>query len=237
MEVKGKYLKWIFLVVSLICFSLAGFMIHSFSGKWKSGAPTTVAGPALSFKKTEAKAVTPEKPAGGSVSSSEWVLYVTGEVSSPGIYHLPSGTRAYQLVEAAGGLTSRADETAVNLASSLSDGDHFHVPPKQVHTAEVKVSGTAKARTGGGIVVSSLPSPSQKNYSSHKSSSHGGLINVNAASAKELEQLPGIGPRTAEKIVAYRQNVGSFRTKEELMKVRGIGSKKLEAIIEMITIR
>ena len=237
MEEKGKYLRWILILVSLVCFSLAGLMIHSFSGKWKSDSPTTVAGPALNLTEAKLKKITSVDPPVIDVSESTWVLYVTGEVASPGIYNLPSGVRAYQLVDAAGGLTRNADGVSVNLAAPLSDGDHFHVPSKQFKPVAARTSETMQTSSGGGIVVSSLPAPVQKSSGSNKNVLSGGLININVASAQELQRLPGIGSKTADKIVSYREKVGSFRTKEELMKVRGIGSKKLDAIVDMITTR
>ena len=122
-EEKKKSLT--FLAAGVLCLAAAGFLLVTFSGRWKSPPSGMVAGPALSMKQTETPSPVPQPTF---APPAEWVLYVTGAVRSPGVYRLPPGARAYQLVERAGGLRPDADSVSINLAMPLGDGMHVHVP-------------------------------------------------------------------------------------------------------------
>ena len=132
-------------------------------------------------------------------------VHIVGEVKVPGMYQLPLGARLVDAVFAAGGLTQEADNSSVNLARELSDGE------------QVIVSKGGQEATAG--------QPSQ-----------GGLVSINRAGDKQLEQLPGIGPALAARIIAWRDANGGFKTKKDLLKVSGIGESILAGFIDLITL-
>ncbi len=145
---------------------------------------------------------------------AEIVVYLSGEINVPGVYKLKSDSRLHEAVDMAGGLTNKADTVAINLARILQDEDHVHIP-------------------GKGEVVTDPYNPSQN----PSSGSNSGKININTASQKELESLPGIGPVLASKIIDYRKANGNFKVIEDVKKVSGIAEKRFEAIKDLITVR
>jgi competence protein ComEA len=163
------------------------------------------------------KAVLTETP------PERWVIYLTGEVARPGILEVAPGSRLYEAVEAAGGLTPMADKVGINLAAKLSDGVHAHIP----RVGE-------KPASDGNLAPAGKEPLSPKGDLSPASSAP---IDINHAAAEELEALPGIGPKLARQIVEDRTANGPFRTREDLMRVKGIGQAKLERIKEMIVVR
>ncbi len=134
------------------------------------------------------------------------VVYVSGAVAAPDVYRLPAGARVIDALQAAGGLTEVADISALNLAAPVRDGEQVRV-----------------ARMGETIA---LP----------ETSGASGLINLNRASAAELEELPGIGATLAARIVARRESQGPYRSVEELREVSGISEKLFTQIAPLVTI-
>ena len=145
-------------------------------------------------------------------------VHITGEVVSPGMYQLPGGSRVSQAIDAAGGLTEAADDRSINLARELSDGEQIIVTSKQMQT-DLENQGSNSTTSNDQSFSSSI----QK-------------VNINTATKEELMTLDGVGEATAEKIIAYRQEHGSFSSIEEIKEVSGIGDKKYEAIKESITV-
>jgi competence protein ComEA len=140
-------------------------------------------------------------------------VHVAGAVRRPGVYTLPAGSRLLQAVEAAGGLTEAADEEAVNLADYVRDGQQVHIAGRGTPSAPRPTSMTAE------------------------SAGAQGLVNINTATAAELESLPGIGKAYAERIIAYRQEHGPFTDPAQIMEVKGIGPARYEQIRLLITVR
>jgi competence protein ComEA len=131
-------------------------------------------------------------------------VYVTGAVNHPGVVVLEEGARVINAIEKAGGPLPEADLEALNLAQAVQDGQ--------------KILVRRKGETGG------------EDGAGGDQKSEKGKVNINQASARELERLPGIGPTLAERIVAYREKKGGFKDLAELKQVAGIGEKKYEEI-------
>jgi competence protein ComEA len=148
----------------------------------------------------------PRAPAKASI----WVD-VAGAVRHPGLYALPDGARVAAALERAGGPRARADTVAVNLAAKLADGQQIVVP--------------LRGRDG------SLPtSEGAPGASTTSASAPAAKISLSTATQQQLEQLDGIGPALAGRIVQYRQAHGGFRSVDELQDVSGIGEKRLKAL-------
>ena len=147
------------------------------------------------------------------------VVQVAGAVRRPGVYRLRVDRRIDDAVRAAGGPTAKADLAAVNLAAKVSDGQQVIVPA----TGAANSAGTTAATAPGGTAAGAGGAPGQK-------------LNLNTASPEQLDQLDGVGPATAQKIVAYRQSHGGFRSVSELDQVPGIGEKKLAALKDRVRV-
>lgn len=152
------------------------------------------------------------------------VVDIAGEVNQPSVYILPQGSRVYEGIDAAGGLTNEADTRTINLAAELYDGIKLYIPSKD----EVDVM-----ENRGEVSIENNTFGINTNVSSGTSNS---LININTASKEELQRLPRIGPSMAEKIISYRNEYGRFKKKEELKNVSGIGEKTYEKLMNMITV-
>lgn len=146
------------------------------------------------------------------------VIYVDvkGEVHHPGVYQMKAENRVKDLIEAAGGFTPLADDQKLNLAQLLEDQMVIVVPKK------------------GEEVNSELD---QAPTSQKKEVGKEGKVNINTATVEELKTLKGIGEKKAEAIIEYRKKNGSFKNKEELMKVRGIGKKLYESFQERVIVQ
>ena len=145
-------------------------------------------------------------------TTQETVIFVDikGEVRNPGVYQMKVGDRVKDALEAAGGLTAEADSQKVNLAKRLED-QMVIVVPKVGEEAE------------------EIPAGETRNEANKE-----GKVNINTATVEELKTLKGVGEKKAEAIIEYRKKNGSFQTKEDLMKVRGIGKKLFESFQERI---
>lgn len=146
-------------------------------------------------------------------------VHVTGAVQRPGLYVLSPASRLAQALEAAGGMTSDADQERVNLADRVLDGQQVYVPTR-------------------GTPPPPSPTPCASAHSQAVLSSGDVLsrININKASLAELDTLPGIGPAYAQRIVAYREANGPFADPSEIVKVKGIGQVTYDRIKELITV-
>lgn len=149
------------------------------------------------------------------------VVHVDGAVASPGVYELSGdNVRVRDAVEAAGGLVEGADTSSVNLAAPVADGQKVHVPTQ----GEQVMAGSSVGQDGV-----AGEGASQGTRSS-------GLVNINLASAEELDALPGVGPSTAAAIVEEREQGGPFSSPEDLMRVSGIGEKKFAKLRDHICV-
>ncbi len=144
------------------------------------------------------------------VSVDVIIVDVAGEVKNPAVIELPIDSRINDAIKAAGGLTTQADISQINRAAILSDGEKIFIPTLPNPSLTIPTPTNEEC----------IPSSSNDSLNSSKS-----LININYASAAELENVPGIGPVTSEKIINYRIENGLFRKLDEILKVSGIGDK------------
>ena len=145
-------------------------------------------------------------------TTQETVIFVDikGAVKNPGVYQMKVGDRVKDALDAAGGLTAEADSQKVNLAQRVEDQMVIVVPKVGEEAEEIPAGETRKEATKEG------------------------KVNINTATVEELKTLKGVGEKKAEAIIEYRKKNGSFQTKEDLMKVRGIGKKLFESFQERI---
>lgn len=169
---------------------------------------------------------------------SDWYVYVTGEVKKPGYYKISADSRVFQAVEAAGGFTDKADIASVNMASRLTDGFQVNVLAKGAKKISVPVTVPGmQARPAETVVIRQQAQAKTQTRTNAKEKSNNGQVNINSATAKDLERLSGIGPAIAKRIIDYRNKNGNFSSPEDLLKVRGIGKAKLEKMRSQILIR
>jgi len=153
-------------------------------------------------------------------AKKEISVYVSGQVKTPAVVTLEDNgnLHAVDAVNAAGGLTDLADSEIINLAEPLVDGQHIHIPAKEIIFQEIPA------------VENSAPNKSAK-FAQNNS-----LININTADKDELTKLRGVGPVIADRILEYRQNNGAFENIEDIKKVKGIGPKTFEKMKDSITV-
>lgn len=160
----------------------------------------------------------------GGIETASGVICVDveGAVRNPGLYELEAGSRVGDAVKAAGGITKKAVRGQVNLAAALQDGQQVMVPSKQ----DAAVSG-GQAQDSAAVDVAAGGSGDGDAQ---------GKININTASATQLQQLSGIGESLSQRIVDYRNANGAFGSVDDLTKVSGIGDARLESIRAQICV-
>lgn len=158
-------------------------------------------------------------------TTARLTVYVSGAVMRPDVYTLPAESRVADAVDAAGGFAGDSLEGGINLAQRITDGQQIHVPRQGEAPATPVATPVTEAIRGQPVSAQSAAlAPS------------GQLININTASASQLEALPGIGPVLARRIVEYRETRGRFESPEELVQVDGIGDVRFGKIQGLITI-
>ncbi|WP_121611664.1 helix-hairpin-helix domain-containing protein [Mesobacillus foraminis] len=166
--------------------------------------------------KDEGKAQAKEKPEQENEVSVPMMADIKGAVKKPGVYDVHQGERVIDLIEKAGGLTNKADTASINFAMKIGDEMAIYIPEKGGQgppAGQIPVSGGGES-TGN----------SQK-------------VNLNSASASELETLPGIGPSKSAAIIEFRETSGAFKTVDDLKLISGIGDKTFEKLRELITVK
>jgi competence protein ComEA len=145
-------------------------------------------------------------------------VHVAGQVAHPGVYAVPAGARVADAILAAGGAAPEGDPEQLNLAARVSDAERIYVPKE----GESVSAGPAPSAGGGGAGA--------------PGGAPDGPVDLNAATAEQLEALPGVGPATSKAILAYRSSHGRFRSVTELLDVPGIGPAKLEALRPLVRV-
>lgn len=159
-------------------------------------------------------------------------IYICGAVENPGVYELEAGSRLYEAVEQAGGLTESADETCLNLARQIIDGEQV-VILTQEQTAALEKAGKY---TSGQVSTISADATTSAPNTTAASTQAAGLVNINSATVSELTSVSGIGESRAQAIVAYREKNGSFGSIEDIKKVDGIKEGLFAKIKDKITV-
>lgn len=215
-ELVVAYLRW--LGAGRILATAASVLSVVVGGWWLLRAPSPPVEASLPMASVSATtaAMTPaaDTPESSGSAAEVVVVHVAGAVLAPGVVTLPAGSRVHEAVTAAGGLAPDAVADAVNLAAIVADGQQVYVP----HAGE-GVGGPASTATPTG-----------------SGSGPTGPVDLNHATAAELEVLPGIGPATAAAIVAHRDQHGPFASVEGLLDVPGIGPARLESLRELVTV-
>lgn len=151
-------------------------------------------------------------------------VQVSGAVLEPGIYDLPANCRVEEAIAAAGGMTENADSERVNLVRKVRDGMQIRVPVQKAARTSRTQRKNAQATAGYG--ASTTKKSSSTRAGTEKNNSAVQIVRINSASVSELQQLPGIGPALAQRIVETRKG-GRFTSAEDLLRVPGIGKAKL----------
>lgn len=163
----------------------------------------------------------------GTNSENKIYVYITGEVNVPGVVILNENSRIVDAINAAGGTTSNANVSKVNLAYVLKDGMKVNIP----NDGDLKNNLDFEY-----ITMSSGDGKNDASVSGSNSSHSIGIVNINTATQTELETLPGVGPSIALKIINYRNENGRFSSIEEIKNVSGIGDSKFEDLKKYITV-
>ena len=158
-------------------------------------------------------AAAPLEPVSSAPSRRALVVHVVGAVRRPGLLRLPEGSRVADAVARAGGATRRADLAALNLAAPVVDGAQVLVPQRAAATSGPRPGAPGAAAAAGA----------------------GAKISLSSATAEELDQLPGVGPVTAQRIIEFRTAHGPFGSVDDLDAVPGIGPARLEQLRDLVT--
>jgi competence protein ComEA len=169
-----------------------------------SPASQVGAGSTSSIPELTTPGAAPGPSAGPSVGSSVLVIDVAGAVRRPGLYRLPPGSRIADAIARAGGLSRKADGSLVNLAAPVSDGEQVLVPTRLA--AGPAAAGSSPAGPAAGPTAP---------------------VDLNTATAEQLDALPGVGPVTAQKIIDYRTQHGPFTSVDDLDAIPGIGPARI----------
>jgi competence protein ComEA len=148
---------------------------------------------------------------------------VKGEVKHPGVYKAELNNRVQDVVGLAGGFKSSADVNQINLAEKLHDEMVIYIPKKGERTLEAGTSG--------------MPSAGSSQLTQTNGGSSQAKVNINTATAEELQKIPGVGPSKANAIIDYRTQNGLFKQEEDLKNVKGIGDKTYEKLADFITVK
>jgi competence protein ComEA len=171
---------------------------------------------------TSPEVVAPLEPVAQAPVRSALVVHVVGAVHRPGLYRLRDGARVADAVSRAGGATGGADLAALNLAAPLVDGIQVLVPRQPAVAGPGEApngDSSADGITGAAAGVVGL----------------GGKVSLSSATVDQLDELPGVGPITAQKILDYRAEHGPFRSIDDLDAVPGIGPTRIEQLRDLVT--
>lgn len=190
---------------------------------------SSAGGPGLVLPPVGAAAAAPEgnaaaPGAGQAAGGATIAVDVVGRVQHPGLVHLPQGSRVLDAIEAAGGTAPGAELEAVNLARKLVDGEQIRIPRH----------GEASASPAGGVAAPGAV-PGDPTGQPGGAGQPGVPLDLNTATAEQLDTLPGVGEVTANQIIAYR-TAHPFKSIDDLRQVPGIGDRRFELLKDLVTV-
>lgn len=224
--------RWTMMPPAAIGLILVGLLGCGFAGYslLRQNEPAT---PLVAFDESAGSSARPAAPSRGAPSSTsaptEVVVSVVGLVHRPGLVRLPGQSRVADALARAGGARRAADTMSLNLAQVVHDGDQILVGQKGDGQVRSAVVASAGSTAGSGST------PGAKNPGG-SGRTGGPMVNVNSATEAELDTLPGVGPVTAQSIIAWREANGSFASVDQLAEVDGIGDGRLAKLRPLVTV-
>ena len=195
------------------------------------------------LKKSEVYDLEVEEKKTNNLEIEEAIKYITidikGEVKSPGVYKIEEGKRVVDAINASGGLTKKAVTKYINLSKVLKDEDVIIINniselekiEDKKNIEEIKINNKSNISVKESDVITNDKSDIVKESDSNKNT----IVNINTCTLEELLSINGIGESKAKSIMEYRENVGLFTSKEDIMKVSGIGNSLYDKIKDYIT--
>ena len=195
------------------------------------------------LKKSEVYDLEVEEKKTNNLEIEEAIKYITvdikGEVKSPGVYKIEEGKRVVDAINASGGLTKKAVTKYINLSKVLKDEDVIIINniselekiEDKKNIEEIKINNKSNISVKESDVITNDKSDIVKESDSNKNT----IVNINTCTLEELLSINGIGESKAKSIIEYRENVGLFASKEDIMKVSGIGNSLYDKIKDYIT--
>ena len=206
-------------------------------------SPGTQPGTQSAAQSTAQPGANPSESVQGGASGEATVrVHVAGAVNNPGVYTLPAQGRAVDAIAAASGAAADADLDRVNLAGALSDGVQIYVPHRGEPAAPAQIQpngGTAnavQANAANGAAQNGASQGGTQPQPAGTAQKGSTPVNINTATAEELQTLPRIGPAMAQRIIAWREAHGGFRSVDELDAVPGIGPSMLENLRPLVMV-
>lgn len=213
--------------VALPVLVIAAVLFFWFSGKGED-ITLTDGEPSASEVQIQEEGGAGDDPAAKEVGTAPGKIFVNigGEVAAPGVYEVTEGTRLFEVINRAGGLTEEADIDVINRAETVYDGQKILIA-----SYEETKNGKYSAGTGGGQTAGNGTDSAQE-----AGNKDGEKVNINTADSAELQSIPGIGPSKADRIIEYRDTQGRFNTIEDIKNISGIGNKTFESIKKYIVV-
>jgi competence protein ComEA len=228
-EKKSRFPRVLLLVIILVIVVIALLILLPDAPKESFSVDTTPDLQASQVQTALAQEPEPTAPPVASVPepTTKLVIYLTGAVSSPGVYELEAGARLNDVIKDAGGLSEDAARSYLNLAAQLEDGVHVHIPT----LTEIESGEAARIESSGATALTGM-----SGESGGSAQAKSVLVNINTADRAELETLPGVGTAIAQRIIDFREKNGAFLSIDQLKEVSGIGDKKFEELADKVCI-
>lgn len=213
--------------VALPILVIAAVLFFWFSGKGED-VTLTDGEPAASEVQMQEEGGADDDEAAKAVSAAAGKIFVDigGEVAAPGVYEVTEGTRLFEVINRAGGLTEEADIDVINRAETVYDGQKILIASYEETRSGKNTAGTGGGQTTGGSAGSAQGA----------TDTDGEKVNINTADSAELQSIPGIGPSKADRIIEYRNTQGRFNTIDDIKNISGIGNKTFESIKKYIVV-